>query len=238
VHIPIHLNWKTDSKPLGWSFGDCKHCEQKGAARLEAMRATLYINGLIRVKEESGTIAVCALCERRVDVVPNIRPIAYTEWSPRDGLSALLGKLGMRPSVPAMIPATDTQLHSLLTSADEAARRTRACKLGSTLGILPGIAMGSLAAWVLFECGVLKAPPLVGGWMVIMGFAGFFVGSIIGGLIESRIRKDRVACTKITAAHADFHLDLFRLNELAHMHSRRIQRAVHTVSHKAISEIS
>jgi hypothetical protein len=238
VHVPIHATWKTISQPLSWSFGHCKHCDQNGTVRLESTQNTLYLNDLIPISKQFGTIAVCDFCERPIEFGSNRVRIKFADWSPRDGVPALLTKLGMPPSSWFKGPTTDTQLHSLLTSAEETARRTHPSKFGSFFGMLGGIALGVLLAWLLFKCRIFGPPPQMGAWMFIMGFAGAFIGSISGGVIEYRIVRDRVARAKIAAAHAKCQIDLFRLNELAAMHGRRIQRAVQNVSSEAMSEIA
>jgi hypothetical protein len=239
LHIPIHFGWRTEFRPVAWTFGYCDHCDQRGALRLESVLRVLYYNQVFRVKEEcTEVIARCDFCERRVGRPTSGRPISFTAWSPPDGLAVLIEKLGLPSPVAPLPRATDTQLRSLLASVEEVSAKTKVSPVGAVIGGVAGLVLGVTGALLLWSARVAIPPLNEHSLVLILGCAGAAGGTFSGAMVESRVRRNRRAVAMIAAAHAKYRIDLFRLSELSEMYSRSIQKAIRTVSERAGDRIS
>jgi hypothetical protein len=149
--VHVHIAWKEEYRPVGWSFGYCKYCGENFPIKLEAAWHALYLYGLFALQDQRTQTARCDFCQRNVEFVIDVQPIEYSAWSPEEGVPALLRKLGLPASSAPSTPDLETQLRSLLASAEEAANRFHPSRLWSVLGTLVGLGVG-----IMWHCSCLK----------------------------------------------------------------------------------
>jgi hypothetical protein len=231
MHVPIHFSWKTLLQSANWSFGYCRHCEQHGAIRIESFKHTLYLNLIIRLSDQYATITRCDFCERRLDLPANRAVIAYSAWSHEEGLPALLLRLGLPPSSAPSTPMTDIQLHSLLSSVQQASVSLTLGPLLIFLGMLVGLILGTAAGYFVFRDQPIAEPRDRTLYICVTGAMGACAGALLAAFVDALFRRNRKATSLIASAYARYRIDLFRLSVLSQSYSKRIQKAVREVMH-------
>jgi hypothetical protein len=228
----VHINWNTDYRPVGWSFGSCGSCQHEGVVRLEKVVEVLYLNGIIPLyKRDKGKVARCDFCGRLVEQVRNWEGVAPADWSPQDGVAALSTKLGFSNPVGLMNPSTDARLHSLLSAVQRTSSLT-AVGIGP-VGILGGCILGvsvavPLAMWLHEN---QQAPGRMDelGFVMLLSLISLVPGAILGALIEALLRSERGVAARIREVYNNYPFDLYRLEELSYEYGKNVQKAVKVV---------
>ena len=232
----IHWNWEPKYTPVGWSYGYCPACEQEGALRLEDVTDVCYINGLIPLTEKfREEIARCDFCGRRVGGAADLDGIDRKDWSPQEGMPALLSRLGLSARVAPPQPPSDARLRALLASVEKGCSSA-----GHALGPGGAVAGGVAGALLCIPLGMwlhgeqlvkttLDAP----GFVFMLCLFGAILGVALGATGEFFLRRGRGAAARIEAVHAKYPMDLYRLEELSWAYSKPVRKAVKEVWRKA-----
>ncbi len=231
------VSWKTEYRPSGWSFGRCDSCQQSGPVRVEQMVDVCYLWGLFRMQERPlyDSVARCDFCHRQVQPSQVFKEIDVKEWTPKEGVPALLAKLGVEE--PSDLPRTtsNVRLHSLLSAVQEAtsANRMQLSPIGIVVGAIAGaLASIPLGMW-LAEEQILSIGRDGNGTMMVTCLLGVVVGLILGAVVETMLRRDRQPFAMLADTNAKYRLDLPRLQELSLTYSGRVRKAVKELCAKA-----
>ncbi len=226
----LTVSWKTEYQASGWSFGRCDACQQSGPVRIEQMVDICYLWGLFRIRERPlhDSVARCDFCHRRIEPGQVFKEIDVKEWSPPEGIPALLAKLGIE--APKDLPQTtsNARLHSLLSSVEEATsvNRIQLSPIGIFVGAIAGAVAGfPLGTWLADEKLLSIGHDDNTTVMVTCGF-GFVLGMILGAVVEMVARRDNQPYLMLTETNAKYRLDLSRLQELSQTYSGRVRKAV------------
>jgi hypothetical protein len=226
----VTVSWKTEYRPSGWSFGRCDSCQQLGPVRIEQMVDVGYLWGLFRMQERPlyDSVARCDFCHRQVQPGQIFKEIDLKEWSPEEGVPALLAKLGVEEPKDLSQTNSNVRLHSLLSAVQEATsvNRLQLSPIGIVVGAIAG-ALGAipLGMW-LAEEKIVSIGRDGNGTVMVTSLLGVVVGLILGAMVETLLRRDHQPFAMLAETNAKYRLDLPRLQELSQTYSGRVRKAV------------
>src|SRR5688572_20824408 len=102
MDISVLISWKTRYDQVAWSFGYCPFCEQLEALRVANAIEVVSIWFVPVSRTVLGTVTFCDFCGRSIAPPHSAKKIGLSEWSPSEGLEALIARL--RPSEQIEIP--------------------------------------------------------------------------------------------------------------------------------------
>ena len=180
-------------------------------------------------REIVGQSCRCDFCERPLAPVAG-RQVALGEWSPPEGLAALVDRLVPGDRIDVTNRPSEERLHSLLSAVQEASSWKNVDVMpGAIAGIILGIAAGVPIGLLLFDHGLAPQNGNRFGFVFLCVLSSVVIGVVAGSTLGAILGRGRVAFRKIDRACRDYRLDIRRLEDLAEPYGEVIGRAIRQV---------